>query len=119
MELIGVANLGEMPPRLTEYHLQILGEALIKDLLDLLTDRLVAAEAHHLLEGRVTARDPAVLINREQADIDRLDDRLVEFLQQGEFFGMLLLLAIEPTVFNSDTDVARDCLEDLKVLRGK
>jgi hypothetical protein len=39
--------------------------------------------------------DPPVFVDGKKADVHRFDDRLIEFFQQREFFGVLLLRLIQ------------------------
>src|SRR5690606_32695052 len=116
VQLICIADLGQVPTRFTQNVAEIQGKALVKDLFHLAADHLVAGQHHHLFERRVAARYPAVLVNGKQADVDRLDDRFVKFLEQRELFRLLLLFLVKPAVLDGNGYIARNGFENLKVL---
>ena len=116
MELVSIADFGQVPTRFSEDILQVKRETLVKDLLDQFTHGLLAAEAHHFFKRRIAASYPAVFIDGKQADVYRFDYRFIKLFQQCKLFGMLLLLSVKPAVFNRDGDITRNRSQDLKIL---
>src|SRR5688572_25822256 len=105
-----------MPLRLAEDVGKVERKAFVKNFFDELSDCLVTAKTEHLLERRIATRDTAVLIDSQQTDVHRLDDRLIELFQQRELFGMLLLFLIQTAVLDRDGNVTGNRLQDLKIL---
>ena len=67
----------------------------------------------------IQTRDVAVQIDRQQADVDRFDDRFVELFQQLELSGAVLLLLIKQAVLDRDRDVAGHGAQNLHVFGRK
>ena len=84
-----------------------------------LAESLGAAEGVHGLHLRVPAFDAVVEVDGEDADVDGLDDVLVELLQALEFADFLFEAGIEAGVLEGDADVAGEGLEQLDVFAGE
>ena len=80
---------------------------------------LGAGQRVHHFHLRVPALDALFEIDGEDADVDRLDDVLVEFLEPLIFRGLLLQTGVEARVLQGDADVAGEGLEQLHVLAGE
>ncbi len=68
-----------------------------------------------MFERGIESRHLSFEIHGQQTDVDRLDDRLVEFLQKLQLGRAFLLVLVEQTVFNRDRDVTRDGTQNLDV----
>ena len=53
------------------------------------------------------------------ADVDRFDDVLAEFLQPLVFFDLLLQRTVEPAILDRDRDIAGKRDQQLEVVAGK
>src|SRR5712692_2455972 len=119
VQFVNLPRLRQLPTIRTQNLLQGVGKVFHEQVFDFFADGFVATEREDLFERRVQARDASVQIDREQADIDRLDNRFIEFLKQLEFSGVLLLLLIKQTVFDGYSDIARYGAENLDVFGGE
>ena len=84
-----------------------------------LAQRVDARLRVHDLHLRVPALDPVVEVDGEDADVDRLDDVLVELLQALELGDLLLEPPVELRVLDGDADVAGQRFEQLHVFAGE
>ena len=78
-----------------------------------------AADAAQPLHLRIPAFDSVVETGRENADIDRFDDVLAEFLQPLILVHFLFERAVEIGVFGGDPDVIRERLQQFDVVARK
>ena len=85
----------------------------------ILAHRLLARHGIHHFHLRVPALDPFLQVNRENADIDGLDDVLVEFLQALIFGYLLLQAGVQTGVLDRDSDIAGHGLQQLHVFAGE
>ena len=90
-----------------------------KDRVQRLADGFGAAQRVHRFHLRVPALDAVVEIEREDADVDGLDDVLVELLQALELADLLFEARVEAGVLQRDADVAGQRLEQLDVFAGE
>ena len=67
---------------------------------------LFARDAGQLLDLRVPAFHAVFQVGRQDADVDRFDDVLAEFLQPLVLFHLALQRAVERGIFDGDPDVA-------------
>src|SRR5690606_11398340 len=104
-----------MPAGFAQNAVEISGKAWVEHLIDRVSDDRITVEAHHRLKRRVAANDASVFVNRKQADVDRFDDRLVEFLEDRKLVRVPLLLFVKSAVLDSDSHVAGDRLKNFEV----
>ncbi len=95
--------------------MQGVGEIFREKILDIFSDRFVPSQRKDFLERGVEPGNGPIQIDRHQTDIDRLNDRFVEFFEDFKLSGPGLLLLIEQAVFNRDGNVARDRPQNLDV----
>ena len=67
--------------------------------------RDVSRNAGQLLDLRVPALHAVVQIDGQDADVDRFDDVLAEFLQPLVLFDLLLQRTVETAILDGDRDV--------------
>src|SRR6185436_12277983 len=118
-ELVDVADFFETPAIFSQHLLQRVGKIFGEQILDAFPNCRIATEIEDVFERRVESCNSPVEIDREQANVNRFDNRLVEFLQQLQLRRALLLILVEQTVFNRDCDVARNRAQNLDVLGRK
>ena len=78
-----------------------------------------AAEGVHGLHLRVPAFDAVVEVDGEDADVDGLDDVLVELLESLELADFFFEAGVEAGVLQGDADVAGQRLEQLDIFAGE
>ena len=81
--------------------------------------RIGAPDAAQPLHLRIPAFDPVVETRRENADVNRLDDVLAEFLQALILVHFLFERPVEIGVFGGDADIIRQCLQQFDVVARK
>ena len=84
-----------------------------------MSHRLLARHGIHHFHLRVPALDALFQVDGKDADIDRLDDILVELLQPLVLGDLLLQAGVEASILNGDTDVAGHGFQQLHVLAGE
>ena len=84
-----------------------------------LAQNLGARLGVHDFHLRVPALDAVVEVDGEDADVDGLDDVLVELLEAFELGDLLFEAAVELGVLNGDADVAGEGFEQLHVFAGE
>src|SRR5258707_15326365 len=95
------------PPTLAAEHLiECIAEVFSEKRWQLRIDGFISAYVQNLFERRIQVRYATIEINSQQADIDRFDDRFVDFLQERQFGGALFLLLIEQAVFYRHRNIA-------------
>ena len=85
----------------------------------MLADGFSAAEGVHGFHLRVPAFDAVVEIEGEDADVDGLDDVLVEFLEALELGDLFFEAGVEAGVLQGDADVAGEGFEQLDIFAGE
>ena len=78
-------------PSLPQHLLQSISEVFSEEILHSgVSMACISADVQDLFEGRVHMRHVTIKIHGQQANIDRFDDRFVDFLEQRQFGGTLL-----------------------------
>ena len=81
--------------------------------------RLPARQRIHHFHLRVPGLDAVGQIDRQHADVDRLDDILVEVLQPLVFGDFLFQRCVQPSILDGDTHVAGQRFQQLDVFAGQ
>ena len=90
-----------------------------KDSAKRLAEGFGAAEGVHGLHLRVPALDAVVEIEGQNADVDGLDDVLVELLEPLEFADLFFQAGVEAGVLEGDADVAGQGFEQFDIFAGE
>ena len=85
----------------------------------ILSHRLLARHGIHHFHLRVPALDPLFQIDGENADVDRLDDILVELLQPLILGYLLFQAGVQARVLDGDADIAGQGFQQLHVFAGE
>src|SRR4029079_7271746 len=83
------------------------------------TNRRIATQIENVFERGVQTCDPSFQIDREQTNVNRFNDRLIELFQQLQLGRALLLVLVKQTVFNRHCHVTGNGAQDLDVFRRK
>src|SRR3569832_1287667 len=119
VELVDIADLFESPAVFAEHLFQRVSEVFGEQILDATTNRRIATQIENVFERRVQTRYTSFQIDRQQSNVDRLDDRLIEFLQQLQLCRAFLLVLIKQTILDRDCDVTGNRAQDLDVFGRK
>src|SRR6185437_13269050 len=82
VELIDVADLFETPAIFAEHLFERVSEIFGEQIFDTTANRRIATQIENVFERGVQTRYTSVKIDRQQPNVDRLDDRLIELFQQ-------------------------------------
>src|SRR6185369_2789554 len=106
MEFIDVANLVKLPAFSTQNLVQSISKIFSKEFLHITPDGRVTTQVQNMLERRIETCNFTFEVDRQETNIDRLNDRLVEFFQEFEFRRSGLLVLVKQAVFDCDRDIS-------------